>query len=67
VPLKAEAGLPWSFDEDDLYDDALPALTALREAGLMLAVMANQPSHVAAFLAGLPIDAAATSADWGLS
>lgn len=67
VPLKAEAGLPWSFDADDLYDDALPALAALREAGLMLAVMANQPSQGATFLSDLPIDVAATSAEWDLS
>ena len=65
-PRKAAAGLPWGFDADDLYDDALPTLAALRAAGLRLAVMANQPVEALPFLETLPVDAVAASADWGL-
>lgn len=66
VPRKAAAGLPWGLDADDLYEDALPALAALREAGLRLAVMANQPVEAMPFLCTLPVDAVAVSAEWGL-
>ncbi len=66
VPRKAQAGLPWSFDADDLYADALPTLAVLREAGLRLAVMANQPAEAMPFLDTLPVDAVAVSAEWGI-
>jgi FMN phosphatase YigB (HAD superfamily) len=55
------AGLAWQFGPSDLYDDALPALAALREAGFRLAVMANQPAIVSPFMATLPVDRWATS------
>jgi HAD superfamily hydrolase (TIGR01549 family) len=64
---KAEAGLPWGFTDADLYPDALPALARLRAAGLQLAVMANQPLEAAPFLATLPVDLVATSAEWGVT
>lgn len=67
IPRKAAAGLAWSVSADDLYDDALPALAALRAAGYRLAVMANQPVEVAAFLSSLPVDRTATSAGWGVA
>lgn len=66
VPRKAAAGLAWGFDADDLYPDALPALAALRAAGLRLAVMANQPVEAMPFLETLPVDAVAVSAEWDL-
>lgn len=66
IPRKAAAGLPWGLDADDLYEDALPALAALRGAGLRLAVMANQPVEAVPFLGTLPVDAVAVSAEWGL-
>ncbi len=66
VPHKTAAGLPWGFDDGDLYDDALPALADLREAGLRLAVMANQPLEAVPFLGTLDLDRVAVSAEWGL-
>jgi FMN phosphatase YigB (HAD superfamily) len=63
---KRSAGLGWGFDADDLYADALPTLSALRESGLHVAVMANQPLDAMPFLATLPVDTTATSAEWGL-
>jgi FMN phosphatase YigB (HAD superfamily) len=67
VARRDAAGLGWRIDLADLYDDALPALAALREAGYRLAVMANQPVEVDSFLATLPIDRYATSDGWGVS
>lgn len=67
VPRKAAAGLAWGFDQSDLHDDALPALTALRQAGAGVAVMANQPLEALPFLHTLPVDAVATSAEWGVA
>jgi FMN phosphatase YigB (HAD superfamily) len=61
------AGMGWQFDHSDLYDDALPALAALHEAGYRLAVMANQPAAVSSFMATLPVDRCATSAAWDVS
>jgi FMN phosphatase YigB (HAD superfamily) len=61
------AGLGWQFGPSDLYDDALPALAALREAGFRLAVMANQPAIVSPFMATLPVDRWATSEGWAVS
>ena len=64
VPRKTAAGLGWGFDQRDLCDDALPALAALRAAGLRLAVMANQPLEAVPFLSTLPVDRVAVSAAW---
>ena len=67
VAAKAAAGRPWHVDSADLYPDALPVLHGLRSRGYRVAVMANQPAQVAGFLATLPVDAVATSAEWGVS
>jgi FMN phosphatase YigB (HAD superfamily) len=67
APLKAAAGLPWGFSQDDLYPDALSALQDLRAAGYRLAVMANQPVEAMTFLQTLPVDQFATSAGWGVA
>jgi FMN phosphatase YigB (HAD superfamily) len=67
VARRDAAGLGWRIDSSDLYDDALPALTALRDAGYRLAVMANQPAEVTGFMATLPVDRYATSQGWGVS
>lgn len=67
VPRKAAAGLPWGFAADDLYGDALPVLADLRRDGFGLAVMANQPLEAVPFLATLPVDVVATSAEWGVA
>ena len=45
------------FRVDDLYADALPAITALRAAGYRLAVLANQPAVRAAELRAIGVDA----------
>ena len=58
---------PWHVGPEDLYPDALPTLRQLRAEGYRLAVMANQPAEVSPFLATLPVDLRATSAEWGLS
>jgi hypothetical protein len=66
VPRKAAAGLPWGFDADDLYDDALPALASLHEAGLRLAVMANQPLEAVPFLGRCPLTGSPSRRSGGL-
>lgn len=58
---------PWHVGPEDLYPDALPTLRRLRSEGYLLAIMANQPAEVSPFLATLPVDLHATSAQWGLS
>lgn len=67
IARKNASGQHWSVGPDDLYPDALSALTALRADGYRLAVMANQPATVEPFLATLPVDAIATSASWGVA
>src|SRR5690242_10190909 len=37
------AAMPWQFDEADLYDDALPCLRQLKDAGWRVVVGGNQP------------------------
>jgi HAD superfamily hydrolase (TIGR01509 family) len=56
----------WSVETQDLYDDALPCLLALRERGYPVAVMANQPVEALPLLRSLPLDAVAASAEWGV-
>ena len=60
----AEAPPPWRAEAEDLYDDALPTLAALRDRGYRLAVMANQPLEALPLLRSLPIDKVAASAEW---
>lgn len=67
VAAKAAGGHVWRVDEQDLYPDALPVLAELRQRGYRLAVMANQPVEAAPFLARLPVDEVATSAQWGVA
>src|SRR5215472_10588947 len=40
--LRAEAGQPEWFGEEDLYPDARPCLEALREMGLWVGIAGNQ-------------------------
>ena len=56
------------YDEGDLYPDVRPCLEALRKAGLMLAVAANQPASTEGFLAScdLPFDLISSSEGWGV-
>jgi HAD superfamily hydrolase (TIGR01549 family) len=61
-------GLRSGFDADDLYPDVVPALTALRAAGLRLVIAGNQPPAALAALHAmhLPVDAIANSAELGV-
>ncbi|PZR53444.1 haloacid dehalogenase [Xylanimonas oleitrophica] len=61
-------GLRSGFDADDLYPDVVPALTALREAGLRLVVAGNQPPRALAALRAmdLPVDEIRNSAELGV-
>ncbi|MFI0817449.1 HAD family hydrolase [Streptomyces sp. NPDC021098] len=55
--------------ECDLYPDARPALGALRALGVRIVVAGNQPVRTGEVLRGLelPVDAVATSGEWGVS
>jgi FMN phosphatase YigB (HAD superfamily) len=66
---RAAAGLPESFGEADLYPDARPCLTALRNQGLFVGLAGNQPAHAEASLRALdlPVDAIGTSHGWGVA
>jgi HAD superfamily hydrolase (TIGR01549 family) len=66
---RAAAGKPEWFGEDDLYPDARPTLTALREAGLWVGIAGNQTVGAGGILRALdlPSDMIATSDDWGVS
>lgn len=67
---RAAAGKPEHFDESDLYPDVRPALAALREAGLWLAIAGNQTVRAGGILRNLftdDVDLIGTSDDWGAS
>jgi FMN phosphatase YigB (HAD superfamily) len=53
----------------DLYPDAVPALTRLRAAGLLIGIAGNQPeeAEVEIRALGLPIDFVGSSARWGVA
>ncbi|MGW5331432.1 HAD family hydrolase [Streptomyces bauhiniae] len=63
------AGRGEQLDEDDLYDDVRPALTALRLAGVRVVVAGNQTARVGELLRDLdvPADIIATSGEWGVA
>jgi len=44
--LEAEAAKHWAYPPSALYDDVLPCLERLRDAGYRLGIIANQPSQV---------------------
>lgn len=64
---RAAAGQPESFGEEDLYPDARPCLTSLREQGLVVGLAGNQPAHAESTLRALdlPVDLIGTSHGWG--
>ncbi len=66
---RAESGWRYAFEEGDLYPDARPCLSALRDRGLKVLVAGNQPVAAEAALASLdlPVDAIATSGGWGVA
>jgi len=67
--LRAEQGWTYDFTAQDLYPDAIPCLTALRERGYKVLIAGNQPVEAEAALArlGVPADLIASSAGWGVS
>jgi HAD superfamily hydrolase (TIGR01549 family) len=67
--LRAEQGWIYDFTARDLYPDAIPCLTALREQGYKVMIAGNQPVEAEAALARLdvPADLIASSAGWGVS
>jgi FMN phosphatase YigB (HAD superfamily) len=66
---RAEAGRPEGYSERDFYPDARPTLTALREAGYLVIIAANQTrqSHARLESMNLPVDLVTTSDTWGIS
>jgi HAD superfamily hydrolase (TIGR01549 family) len=67
--LRAAQGWTYDFIPQDLYPDAIPCLTALREQGYKVLIAGNQPIESEAALArlDLPADLIASSAGWGVS
>ena len=67
--LRAEQGWIYDFTAGDLYPDAIPCLTALRERGYKVLIAGNQPVEAEAALIRLevPADLIASSAGWGVS
>ncbi len=67
--VRADAGQPEWFGEDDLYPDVRPSLTRLRADGLWVGIAGNQTVRAGGILRelDLPADMIATSDDWGVS
>ncbi|WP_369043518.1 HAD family hydrolase [Streptomyces sp. Midd1] len=68
--LRAQAGKPEYFGEDDLYPDVRPALARLRQDGLWLGIAGNQTVRAGGILRELfteDVDLIGTSDDWGAS
>ncbi len=67
--LRAAQGWRYDFTAQDLYPDAVPCLTTLRERGYKVMIAGNQPIEAEAALAclDLPVDLIASSAGWGVS
>lgn len=63
------AEVPDGFVPEDLYPDAVPALKTLRQRGLFVGILGNQPAGRQQDLErmNLPADLIATSAGWGLN
>jgi FMN phosphatase YigB (HAD superfamily) len=66
---RAAAGWRYGFEPTDLYPDARPCLTELRQRGFRILIAGNQPREAEAALHALelPVDTIATSAGWGIS
>jgi HAD superfamily hydrolase (TIGR01549 family) len=65
---RAEAGHPEGFAEENLYPDARPCLTALREHGLRVGLAGNQTARAETILRTLnfDVDVIGTSDGWGV-
>nr|WP_312886945.1 HAD family hydrolase [Actinocrinis puniceicyclus] len=66
---RAAAGRPENYGEPDLYPDARPTMAALRAAGYLVVIAANQTrrSHRILDSLRLPVDLVTTSDTWGVS
>ncbi|MCX4091650.1 HAD family hydrolase [Nocardia sp. alder85J] len=66
--LMSAAGYPDGFTEADLYPDVRRALDRLRDRGLWIGIVGNQPVRTTPILHAmdLPVDYIATSDEWGL-
>jgi HAD superfamily hydrolase (TIGR01549 family) len=67
--VRAAAGRSYDISARDLYDDAVPCLRALKDAGYLVGVSGNQPPEVSERLMsslGLDLDVVASSAAWGV-
>jgi FMN phosphatase YigB (HAD superfamily) len=64
---RARAGRPEGYTERDLYPDARPTLKALKDAGYLVLIAANQTatSHHILESLNLPVHLVTTSAMWG--
>ncbi|MER6612009.1 HAD family hydrolase [Streptomyces xantholiticus] len=75
IDLEAEyvareaAGRGEQLEEQDLYDDVRPALSALRATNFRVVIAGNQTTKAAALLRALdlPADLIATSGEWGVA
>jgi HAD superfamily hydrolase (TIGR01662 family) len=58
----------YDFIHSDLYPDAIPALSELRDRGFRVVIAGNQPveSEAALLRLGVPADLIASSAGWGV-
>jgi HAD superfamily hydrolase (TIGR01662 family) len=56
------------YESIDLYPDALPCLSVLKERGYLIGLAGNQPARTEAFLhrLGVDVDLVASSASWGV-
>ena len=65
--LRAAAGKPEFFGEEDLYPDARLCLTSLKDQGLLVGLAGNQPTHAERILRelDLSVDVIGTSDGWG--
>ena len=66
--LRVAAGKPESFDGEDLYPDARPCLTSLKDQGLFVGLAGNQPTYAETILRDLDlsVDVIGTSDGWGV-
>jgi HAD superfamily hydrolase (TIGR01549 family) len=64
---RADAGQPEGFAEENLYPDARPCLSALRELGLRVGLAGNQTARAETILRALnfDVDVIGTSDGWG--
>ena len=66
--LRADAGKPETFDEDDLYPDARACLAALQQLEIRVGLAGNQTKRAEELLRSLdlPVHTIGTSDGWGV-